>query len=203
MCSTSAPCRGRPPSVAPTRAPPAATNYYKPAVTRYYQPATTTVTKYYQPASSQYYQPATTYHRDYYREQPSFFTSGYVAPQVELQTPAVFQVHQAAPAAFLHASNYASAFSGPQYRILKQVQEVDPSGPYRAQYQTENGITSTEEGALTAAGSDGPAVAKQGSYSYTGPDGKQYTVSWIADEFGFRAAGDHLPTPPPVPATKK
>lgn len=38
----------------------------------------------------------------------------------------------------------------------------------------------------------------QGSYSYTGPDGIVYTITYIADENGFRAEGAHIPTPPPV-----
>jgi len=32
----------------------------------------------------------------------------------------------------------------------------------------------------------------QGSYSYTGPDGIVYTVTYIADENGFRAEGKML-----------
>ncbi|SPP74578.1 blast:Endocuticle structural glycoprotein SgAbd-2 [Drosophila guanche] len=40
----------------------------------------------------------------------------------------------------------------------------------------------------------------QGSYSYTGPDGVVYTITYIADENGYRAEGAHIPTPPPVRA---
>lgn len=34
----------------------------------------------------------------------------------------------------------------------------------------------------------------QGSYSYTGPDGIVYTVTYIADENGFRAEGKMILT---------
>lgn len=37
-----------------------------------------------------------------------------------------------------------------------------------------------------------------GSYSYTGADGRVYTVRYKADKNGFQATGDHLPTPPTV-----
>ncbi|XP_034250292.1 uncharacterized protein LOC117650799 [Thrips palmi] len=96
-------------------------------------------------------------------------------------------------------ATYANAYNGPQFRILSQVQEADPSGPYKLSYSTENGIQATEQGSLVA-GAEGAVVAAQGSYSYTGADGQVYTVNYIADENGFRASGDHLPTPPPIPA---
>ncbi|XP_052128036.1 endocuticle structural glycoprotein SgAbd-1-like isoform X2 [Frankliniella occidentalis] len=180
------------------------TKYSQPASAQYYQSANT---QFYQPAATQYFQPATAYRREYY-EQPAVVNTAYAQPQALLQTPFVYNapsVYQAPVTTAFQPqlngiSSYASSFSGPQYRILKHTQEVDPSGPYRAHYQTENGITNTEEGALTV-GSEGPAVAKKGSYSYTGPDGRQYSVNWVADEFGFRAAGDHLPTPPSVPSS--
>lgn len=43
-----------------------------------------------------------------------------------------------------------------------------------------------------------PQKVMQGSYSYTGPDGILYTITYIADENGYRAEGAHIPTPPPV-----
>lgn len=46
----------------------------------------------------------------------------------------------------------------------------------------------------------GAATEVQGSYSYTGDDGKTYSVHYKADaNGGFQAVGDHLPTPPPIP----
>lgn len=62
-------------------------------------------------------------------------------------------------------------------------------------YETGNGIRADESGRQT--GPESQAV--QGSYSYTGPDGKTYTVTYTADERGFIPQGDHLPTPPPIP----
>ncbi|CAH1640103.1 unnamed protein product [Spodoptera littoralis] len=44
------------------------------------------------------------------------------------------------------------------------------------------------------------SLAVSGSYSYVGDDGQTYTVTYIADENGYRAEGAHLPTPPPIPA---
>lgn len=61
--------------------------------------------------------------------------------------------------------------------------------------ETENGIHQEESGQLK--GPDNIAV--RGSYSYTGSDGVQYAVEYIADENGFQPLGQHLPTAPPVP----
>ena len=38
-----------------------------------------------------------------------------------------------------------------------------------------------------------------GSFSYTGSDGVQYSITYTADEYGFHPQGAHLPTPPPIP----
>merc|ERR1712071_390013 len=42
-------------------------------------------------------------------------------------------------------------------------------------------------------------TVSQGRFSYP-EDSKTYTITWVADENGFQATGDHLPTPPPMPA---
>uniref|UniRef100_A0A6G1SQ12 Endocuticle structural glycoprotein SgAbd-2 n=1 Tax=Aceria tosichella TaxID=561515 RepID=A0A6G1SQ12_9ACAR len=121
-------------------------------------------------------------------------------PAVEQKFTTVKQyTAQPAVAAFRQQQTYAPEYQAPKWRILSQVQEVDPSGPYKLSYATENGIQVNEEGSLIA-GADGPVVAAQGSYAFTGDDGVAYSVSYIADDNGFRAVGDHLPTPPPIPA---
>lgn len=62
-------------------------------------------------------------------------------------------------------------------------------------YATSNGIQQEESGHLKNA--DTSEV--HGSYSYTSPEGKQISVNYVADEYGFRPSGEHLPTPPPIP----
>ncbi|XP_052127028.1 endocuticle structural glycoprotein SgAbd-4-like [Frankliniella occidentalis] len=103
---------------------------------------------------------------------------------------------QFAQPAFATEASYSNA---PKWRILSQVQETDPSGPYKLSYSTENGIQVGEEGSVVSS-AEGPVIAAQGPYSFTAPDGVAYSVSYVADENGFRASGDHLPTPPPIPA---
>ncbi|XP_067000873.2 endocuticle structural glycoprotein SgAbd-2 [Anabrus simplex] len=84
--------------------------------------------------------------------------------------------------------------------IIAYNNEHNFDGSYRYNYETGNGIIANEQGYLKNAGyPDIEAQVAQGSYSYTGPDGVVYTVTYIADENGFRAEGAHLPTPPPIP----
>lgn len=48
----------------------------------------------------------------------------------------------------------------------------------------ENGIKAQEEGELKNKGQENEAQSVKGSYSYTGPDGVLYEVTYIADENG-------------------
>uniref|UniRef100_A0A1A9X144 Uncharacterized protein n=1 Tax=Glossina brevipalpis TaxID=37001 RepID=A0A1A9X144_9MUSC len=82
--------------------------------------------------------------------------------------------------------------------ILKQDFNLNPDGSYNYNYETSNGIRADESGYLKAPGTQNEAQVMQGSYTYTGPDGVVYTITYIADENGFRAEGAHIPTPPPV-----
>ncbi|XP_045446479.1 endocuticle structural glycoprotein SgAbd-2-like [Melitaea cinxia] len=84
--------------------------------------------------------------------------------------------------------------------IIRQSQEINPDGSYQFSYETGNGITAQEQGYLKNAGiKDAEAQVAQGSFSYTSPEGVPISLTYVADENGFRAEGAHLPTPPPIP----
>ncbi|KAG7301220.1 hypothetical protein JYU34_014108 [Plutella xylostella] len=76
--------------------------------------------------------------------------------------------------------------------ILRQDMQNDGEN-FAYSFETENGIYAEESGVATN------GVEAQGAYSYTGDDGQVYSVRYTADQNGFVATGDHLPTAPPVP----
>merc|ERR1712191_13642 len=89
----------------------------------------------------------------------------------------------------------------PPILILKQSQNHDTEKQeYSFSYEAENGIIVSESGVQKQI-RDKPeesGTVSQGKFSY--PEaGVTYTITWVADENGFQATGDHLPTPPPMP----
>ncbi|KAL4706490.1 hypothetical protein ACJJTC_015688 [Scirpophaga incertulas] len=91
-------------------------------------------------------------------------------------------------------------YQNQQIPIISQTQDINPDGSYQYSYETGNGIAAQEQGYLKNAGvKDAEAQVAQGSFAYTSPEGIPISVSYIADENGFRAEGAHLPTPPPIP----
>ncbi|XP_067203064.1 pupal cuticle protein 20 isoform X2 [Linepithema humile] len=78
--------------------------------------------------------------------------------------------------------------------ILAYNNENPGDGNYQFSYETGNGISVQETGHQ-----QGESESVSGSFSYTGPDGVQYSVRYTADENGFHPEGAHLPTPPPIP----
>ncbi|KAK3908384.1 Endocuticle structural glycoprotein SgAbd-2 [Frankliniella fusca] len=80
--------------------------------------------------------------------------------------------------------------------ILRQIQETSEQGDYKYNFKTENGIEAVGQAQLKNAGSQDEALVSEGTYSYVGDDGQTYSVNWVADEFGFRASGAHIPEIP-------
>ncbi len=68
-------------------------------------------------------------------------------------------------------------------------------------FESEDGIKVDAAGNQKQVGPKPEDVGsvQRGSYSYVAPDGTPISVTWEADENGFRANGAHLPTPPPMP----
>ncbi|XP_974125.1 endocuticle structural glycoprotein SgAbd-2 [Tribolium castaneum] len=91
-------------------------------------------------------------------------------------------------------------YSGKFIPIVSETNEINPDGSFSYSYATGDGQQAQAQGYLKNAGvKDQEAEVIQGSYSYTAPDGTPITITYIADENGFRAEGAHLPTPPPIP----
>lgn len=68
-------------------------------------------------------------------------------------------------------------------------------------YKTGNNIDASETGFLKDFSDEHPngVLVQHGEYTYTAPDGQIVNVQYTADEHGFRATGDHIPTAAPVP----
>uniref|UniRef100_A0A182R098 Uncharacterized protein n=1 Tax=Anopheles farauti TaxID=69004 RepID=A0A182R098_9DIPT len=78
-----------------------------------------------------------------------------------------------------------------QAQVLAQDSVVNPDGSYNYRYETSNGIAAQENGV--------GGQSATGSFSYTGDDGAQYQVTYVADENGFQPQGAHLPQDVPAP----
>ncbi|EDX01475.1 endocuticle structural glycoprotein SgAbd-8 [Drosophila yakuba] len=126
-----------------------------------------------------------------------------------LPTPQASQLHyhgvsgqgHARPGAG-HSFGGASSFQRqqqPQIPIVRSDYNSDANGNYNFGFDTGNGIHRDETGEFRGGWPHG-SLGVQGSYSYTGDDGKQYTVNYTADKNGFHAEGAHLPVSPAVPA---
>lgn len=83
--------------------------------------------------------------------------------------------------------------------IVRQDSEVNPDGSYQWSYETGNGISADEKGALKNIGAEEPALQVEGQFQYLSEDGGNIQLSYIANENGFQPSGAHLPTPPPIP----
>ncbi|XP_046393118.1 endocuticle structural glycoprotein ABD-5-like [Ischnura elegans] len=83
--------------------------------------------------------------------------------------------------------------------VLQRDEARDDHGQFSLRYITGDGTTVTEQGKLTP-NSDGSdlVLVKEGSYTYTSPEGKTVTIRYVADERGFQPVGDAIPVAPVV-----
>merc|ERR1712200_326426 len=105
-------------------------------------------------------------------------------------------------AAFLAVAMAAPAeLDAPVVAIVKSTNEMNEDGSYSFSFESEDGTKVEESGSQKQVGPEPENIGTvaKGSYSYTGDDNVVITVNWVADENGFQATGDHLPTPPPMP----
>lgn len=77
-----------------------------------------------------------------------------------------------------------------QATTLKREQDVQPEG-YSYSYETSNGISANERGAL-----QNDAIAVQGNAQWTDPEGTPVQISYVADENGYQPTGSHVPQVP-------
>ncbi|XP_061709508.1 probable serine/threonine-protein kinase kinX [Cydia pomonella] len=73
------------------------------------------------------------------------------------------------------------------------------SGNFKYSYEGGDGTKAFEAGELKTFDDDTAGEAVSGGFSYTAKDGNEYSLSYTADENGYRPVGAHLPTPPPIP----
>ncbi|EFX63219.1 hypothetical protein DAPPUDRAFT_67262, partial [Daphnia pulex] len=85
--------------------------------------------------------------------------------------------------------------------IVSSNSEMNADGSYSFDFESADGTKVSESGSQKQVGAkpEDIGTVSKGSYSFTTPDGVVLTVNWVADENGFQATGDHLPTPPPMP----
>lgn len=122
-------------------------------------------------------------------QRPAYGHNDEGAFQFDSQTSQSF--HQGAPSDFIRPRPQSAI-----ERTSSTLRFENNIGPqaYSYAYETENGITAVENGVNIN------GVQAEGGYSYTGDDGKLYKITYTAGEGGYQPVGDHLPTPPPIPA---
>ncbi|XP_075971119.1 endocuticle structural glycoprotein SgAbd-5-like [Anticarsia gemmatalis] len=85
---------------------------------------------------------------------------------------------------FALAAVVVAADDKPVAEIITEQSFVNPDG-YNFDFKTSDGVSRHEEAGLITVG-DKVGIAVRGSYSYTGPDGEQYEVTFTADDKGYK-----------------
>ncbi|XP_047514392.1 larval cuticle protein 1-like [Pieris napi] len=84
-----------------------------------------------------------------------------------------------------------------QVQILRSDFQSDPEGGYNFGFETSDGSSRAETGSLKEVLDEDnkphQVVTVRGTFSYINADGTPVTVTYTADEFGFRAEGNSIP----------
>ncbi|CAG7834403.1 unnamed protein product [Allacma fusca] len=102
---------------------------------------------------------------------------------------------------------FTPARGGKTVPIIKFREQIREGESHSISFTSGDGIDRKEVTYFQRAGKDfgsgngnrdnGGGIVKTGEYSYIAPNGQIIHLSYIADKDGFRAQGNHLPTPPP------
>lgn len=81
--------------------------------------------------------------------------------------------------------------------ILSKSEIRRPDGAFAVKYESADGQAFQDQADVVPnSDNTGDVLVRRGSYAYTAPDGTPISVSYIADENGFRVSGAHIPVAP-------
>ncbi|XP_060518381.1 uncharacterized protein LOC132697106 [Cylas formicarius] len=83
--------------------------------------------------------------------------------------------------------------------VVAQENDIDvANGKFRWSFESGDGTKQEQNGEIRGTGEDaGPAV--QGSYSWKDTEGKEHSISYTADENGYKAQGEDIPVTQEIP----
>ncbi|PZC85400.1 larval cuticle protein LCP-22-like [Helicoverpa zea] len=85
--------------------------------------------------------------------------------------------------------------------VLRYDSDSAPDGSFNYALEIDNGIAAQAQGTPRDFGGNPPLVpvVSQGSFSWISPEGQPISITYTADENGYQASGDAIPTPPAIP----
>ncbi|XP_014099673.1 endocuticle structural glycoprotein SgAbd-3 [Bactrocera oleae] len=94
---------------------------------------------------------------------------------------------------------FASALAKEEVKLISNEAMVEYDGKFHYHYELGDGSKASQDGVLKKVDAEHDGESIEGKFAFVADDGKEYLVSYIADENGYQPVGEHLPTPPPVP----
>ncbi|XP_011188635.1 endocuticle structural glycoprotein SgAbd-3 [Zeugodacus cucurbitae] len=94
---------------------------------------------------------------------------------------------------------FASALAKEEVKLISNEAMVEYDGKFHYHYELGDGSKASQDGFLKKVDTEHEGESIEGKFAFVADDGKEYLVTYIADENGYQPQGEHLPTPPPVP----